>query len=258
MAAGNVLIKNYTKQMKSERKADLNEALILSLIPSVKRIAIRVKNRIYSDHTIDDLFSIAMVALIESASKVDDSDTEKYKHYLLKRAKGAIYDELRKEDHLSRSSRDFLDTYKKALDVLNDSLDRNPTHQELAEYLEITEDELVEELRKTETQGFFSLQEWFSQEDGTNNFDDLVAGDSDVGEDKVGDLDIQTEILKYLDKLSFQERLVLSFYYYDELSFKEIALVMNVSIGRISQLHTKAIENLKAMIKFTPKEKSWG
>lgn len=248
MATGSVLIRNYTRHMDAKKKNKINEEFIISLVPLVKRIAIRTKNRIYSELTIDDLFSIAMLAIIEAASKIDDTDKDQFQHYLLKRAKGAIYDELRKDDCLSRSSRDFLEQYQKAQDFLSDTLDREPTYEELANFMKISEEELVDEIRKTETSSFYSLESYFTREDGSSSFDDVVAGNSEIGEDKVGKLDVQADILKSLDRLSFQERLVLSFYYYDELNFKEIALIMNISVGRVSQLHTKAILQLKEMV----------
>ncbi len=246
---GNILVKNYTRQMGKEKKKKLNEELIVSLVPTVKRMCIRVKNRIYSDLSVDDLFGISIVALMEAAGKIDDSDQEKYKHYLLKRAKGAIYDELRKEDVLSRSSREFLENYKRATDLLREHLDREPSYGEIAQVLKMDEDTLLEELRKTEKTGFYSLESWYQREDGSSSFDDVVAGDSEIGEEKVGELDLQNEILGALDKLGFQERLVMSFYYYDELNFKEIALILGLSVGRISQLHTKAIHKLKELVK---------
>ncbi len=234
--------------MEVKKKTRVNEDIITALVPAVKRMAIRVKNRIYSTLTVEDLFSTAMVALVEAASKIDDSDREQFSHYLLKRAKGAMYDELRKEDILSRSSRDFLDTYQRALDQLTDMLDREPTHEEIAAHLNMTEEELLEELRKTETMAFYSLDSYFTREDGTGSYDEMVPGDSEIGEEKVGELDIQGVILQSLDKLTFQERLVMSFYYYDELNFKEISLIMNITIGRVSQLHTKAVEKLRATL----------
>jgi len=248
VAINNALVRNYGKHLQTNRKKHLDEDTIIELVPLVKRIAIKVKNQIYSPFTIDDLFSIAIVAVTEAATKIDSSDKEKFRHYLLKRAKGAIYDELRKEDFLSRSSREFLDAYEDAWNRLYDCYDRDPSYEEIAEFLGISEDKLIEELRKTETTGFFSLDSWFSREDGSSSFDDVVAGNSPIGEDKVGELDIQGEILKSLDKLAFQERLVLSFYYYDELNFKEIALVMGVTVGRVSQLHTKAIQRLRKLV----------
>lgn len=229
-------------------KRGKNDEVIISLVPEIKRMAIRMKNRIYSSYTVDDLFGTALLAVVESASTIDDSDPEKFRHYLLKRAKGSMYDELRKEDFLSRSTRDFLSTYELAFSKLYESTGVRPTTHEIAEELEMDEAELLDELRKSETSSFYSIEDWFKGNDGESSFEDTVAGESDNGETKLGELDMQTELLKGLDKIPFQERLVLSFHYYDGLNFKEIAMVLNITPGRVSQIHTKALQLLKHIV----------
>jgi len=243
-------LKQYKKQMSINKNSNekINEDIILELVPIIKRISIRIKNRIYSTLTVDEIFSIAIVAVVEAITKIQYSDKEELKHYLLKRARGAVYDELRKSGPLTRSARDFITKYNKIQEKLSESLTREPTLKDIAKEMNMTEDVLSEELKKTQTVDFFSIESWYQRDDGTNSFDEVVAGNSPDGYEKIGEVDLQSEMLKSLDKLNFQERLILSFYYYDELNFKEISLILGITPGRISQIHSKALIKLKNLI----------
>ncbi len=247
----NAALKQYKKQMNLNKKRDINEEIILELVPIIKRISIRIKNRIYSNLTVDEIFSIAIVAVVEAISKIENSNKEELKHYLLKRARGAIYDELRKTDSLTRTARDFITKFNKIQEKLFETLGREPTLKEMANEMNMSEEELDEELKKTQTVDFFSIESWYQREDGSNSFDEIVAGNSPDGYEKIDEVDIQSKMLQSLDKLNFQERLILSFYYYDELNFKEISLILGITPGRISQIHSKALIKLKNLMQNT-------
>lgn len=231
---------------------NIDEKLILELAPVIKKMSIHIKNRIYSDFSAEDLSSIAMVALVDAAAKIDTENHEEARHYLLKRARGAVYDELRKNDTMTRASRDFYRDYQNTYDKLRMSLSREPQGCEVAQELDMDKDEMYEELRKTQSANFYSLENWFS---GENNEDDeynsKIPGTDDDGGENMSDLDLQTEIISAMDKLKFQERLMLSLYYYDSLNFKEIAQVLKISVGRVSQIHTSAIARLKNIVSRT-------
>ncbi len=195
----------------------------------------------------DDMRSAGMMGLIDAANRFDASKKIKFKTFAEYRIRGAILDEMRKLDWFSRSLRDKQSKIAKTMATLENKFGRDPSEIEMADALGITVIKYQEMLGQVSHLGCVSLNETLDHSnEGRSFIDSLVDKRSETS--PVNNLEKQelTKIIaKILTKLSEKERLVISLYYYEELTQKEIAEVLSVSEGRISQLHSQALIKLK-------------
>lgn len=199
----------------------------------------------------DDMRSAGMVGLIDAANKFDPSKNILFKTFAEYRIRGAILDDMRKLDWFSRSLRDKQNRIAKTMAQLENSLGRDPSEEEMAKALELSLPEYQQLLGQVSHLGCVSLNETLdSSSEGSSFLDALVDLRSDASPvDRLEDMELTKIIAKILNKLSEKERLVISLYYYEELTQKEIAEVLGVSEGRVSQLHSQALINLRNKVK---------
>ncbi len=195
----------------------------------------------------DDMRSAGMVGLIDAANKFDASKKILFKTFAEYRIRGAILDEMRKLDWFSRSLRDKQSKISKTMATLENKLGRDPSEEEMARALGITVVTYQEMLNQVSHLGCVSLNETLDHSaEGRSFLDALIDKRSDSSPvNRLESMELTQVIAKILEKLPEKERLVISLYYYEELTQKEIAEVLSVSEGRISQLHSQALINLR-------------
>jgi len=191
--------------------------------------------------------SAGMLGLIDAANKFDASKNILFKTFAEHRIRGAILDEMRKLDWFSRSLRDKQNRIGRTLIDLERSLGRSPEDFEVADEMEISVDEYRKMLGEVSHLGCVSLNETLDHsEEGRSFLDTLVDERTSLQPAERFETHELTGIIAgVLEELSEKERLVVSLYYYEELTQKEIAEVLQVSEGRISQLHSQALIKLK-------------
>ena len=218
-------------------------------MPLVELVVQRMIPQVPSFMTKEDMISAAMVGLIDAANKFDPGKGVKFKTFAEYRVRGAILDEMRKLDWFSRSMRDKQNQLTQTMLRMERQLGRSPEETEMAEAMNLTLEDYRELLTEVSHLGCVSLHETLDHtEDGRSFLDSL----EDIGGPAPNELIEKAEMTRLLadilDELSEKERLVIALYYYEELTQKEIAEVLSVSEGRVSQLHSQALLKLRVKL----------
>jgi RNA polymerase sigma factor for flagellar operon FliA len=218
-------------------------------MPLVELVVQRMIPQVPSFMTKEDMISAAMVGLIDAANKFDSGKGVKFKTFAEYRVRGAILDEMRKLDWFSRSMRDKQNQLTQTMLRLERQFGRSPEETEMAEAMNLTLEDYRELLTEVSHLGCVSLHETLDHtEEGRSFLDSL----EDVGGPAPNELIEKAEMTRLLadilEELSEKERLVVALYYYEELTQKEIAEVLSVSEGRVSQLHSQALLKLRVKL----------
>ena len=239
-----IIQKNW-KLYKEKSDMAARDALIIHYSELVKYIAARLYTKYNRNVEYDDLMSCGVIGLIDAIEKFDLSKNIKFETYAGIRIKGAIIDELRSLDWVPRSIRKKYNEVEKAIAKLQSAHSQGYTDEQLAKELGIDLSELPELLKDVNVFGIVSLEEKFETQAGF----DIKSNDMGSSPDKsFENQEMISTIRDLIDKLPQNEKMVISLYYYDELTYKEIAKVLGLSESRISQLHTKIIANLNIRI----------
>jgi len=228
---------------------DDRSQLIRENMPLVELVVQRMVPQVPSFMTKEDMVSAAMVGLVDAANKFDPVKGVKFKTFAEYRVRGAIFDEMRKLDWFSRSMRDKQNQLTQTMLRLERQLGRSPEEEEMAREMDITIDEYHDLLIQVSHLGCVSLHETLDHsEEGRSFLDNL----EDIGGPAPDDIIEKEELTRImadiLEELSKKERLVIALYYYEELTQKEIAEVLSVSEGRVSQLHSQALLKLRVKL----------
>ncbi len=227
---------------------DEKNKIVRDFLPQVKSWAIRAKSNLPDAVDIDDLYSAAALGLIECLDKYDKSRNATFATYVEHRVKGAMLDALRGLDFLSRSARSKVKALDGATSELSKQLGRTPTVNEIADYTEMEEDEVhaVSSLKNSER--LISLDDNVGLEDGTTLVE-FIQSERLTPEEEVLQKNLTEVMAEEIDRLPEKERLVISLYYYEELTMKEIASVLDLTESRVSQIHSSAMKKMKKRLK---------
>ncbi len=227
----------------------LRDRLILTYAPLVKYVAGRLGSGLPAHVDDGDLVSYGLLGLMGAIERYDPGRDVKFETYAIARIKGQIIDELRSMDWVPRSVRARARDIERAMAELEKKLERAPTDEEIAKKLGISEDELEESLSDIARSSIAALDElWTVSGDG-----DQVALIDTIEDDSAPDPQSSLSVTEQKEaladaiaRLPEREKLVVTLYYYEELTLREIGEVLSVTESRVSQLHTKAILRLKA------------
>ncbi|NLW22308.1 MAG: FliA/WhiG family RNA polymerase sigma factor [Tissierellia bacterium] len=230
------------KKYHSTKDKRLKQLLIEEYVGLVKIVAGRMYNYYGSKVDYDDLIGFGMIGLIDSVERFDINKNIKFETYAQIRIKGTIIDNIRKLDWIPRSLRKKSKEIQSGMKKLENKLGRTPSNRELSEYLDISLEELESALADISNFNVASLEDLL-----INNCEHNIDSDLDRNSpEQIYEIKEIKEILgKIIDNLSESEKMVISLYYYDELTYKEIGHIMELSESRISQIHSKAILNIK-------------
>ncbi|BHH83389.1 FliA/WhiG family RNA polymerase sigma factor [Desulforhopalus sp. 52FAK] len=198
----------------------------------------------------DDMKSAGMLGLFDAAKRFDASKNIKFKTFAEYRIRGAILDEMRKLDWFSRSLRDKQNRVGKTIVSLELKLGRDPEEHEVAQAMDLSLADYQSLLAEVSHLGCVSLNETLDSTQEGRSFLDSISDnrrDSLPGS-RIEDHQLTQKIATVLEQLSEKERLVIALYYYEELTQKEIAEVLELSEGRVSQLHSQALIKLKSKL----------
>jgi len=239
--------KEIWKKYQETRDPALRETLILMYSHLVKYVAGRLNIYFGSNVEYEDLVSYGVFGLIDAIDKYDMNKGVKFETYASLRIRGAIIDSIREMDWVPRSLRQKCKELEKAYWEVENELGRSATDRDIAEKLNISVEELHKLLNEVNVTSPISLEDFLEQ-----NYEIGVEPTSGKRQDRPeyeAELNELSEILgNAIDKLPEKEKMVLTLYYYEELTLKEISAIMKVSESRISQLHTKAIMRLRGKL----------
>jgi len=244
-------VEDLWQQYKVKGNESARDALIMQYVHLVRYAAGRIAIGLPSHIEIDDLFAAGLMGLIQAVEKFDPSRNIKFETYAIPRIKGAMLDELRSQDWFPRSIRHKAKLLETVLADLERKLGRAVTDQDVVEYLNISLDEYYRMLDDVAITNLISLDQTISSNsDGLYSIvgNSLPQANAMDPYDEIEEKELYEIIRDTLDTLPEKERLVLTLYYYEELTLKEIGKVLKVSESRVCQLHTKAMLRLKGRI----------
>ena len=198
-----------------------------------------------------DLISSGVIGLIDAAKHFDPKKGFKFETYASSRIKGAIIDELRALDWIPRSTREKSKALENAISVLINKLGRYPTDEETADYLDWDMVKYHKTIEQVSGTALLSLDEIIATSPSGDTITriDTVRGESKSPIDNMERKELLDNVVKVISSLSEQERLVIALYYYEELTLKEIGMVLKVSESRVSQIHTTSILKIRARLR---------
>ncbi len=230
-----MIFKKISQEERNER--------VLKHLPLVKYCAIRFLNRLPNIITYDELFSAGVMGLIDAAEKFDPSLEIPFEKYAFIRIKGAMLDEIRAKDPIPRNLRDKLNRLEKALENFEAQEGRMPTEKELAEKLGIENDkcsQLLDYLKGLSVMPL-SLEELLEQ--GIHPESHTTNGEEPIK--TIYQKEIAHILSELISELPEKEQILLSLYYKEELTMKEIGEILGYTESRVSQLHTQIILKLR-------------
>lgn len=237
--------KNKLWEEYIKTKSDsLREKIIIEYVPLVKLVAGRLN--MYLGYTVeyDDLVSYGVFGLIDAIDKFDYSKGIKFETYASLRIRGSILDQIRKMDWIPRSVRQKQKQIEVAIAKLEKEKGANLKDKDIAEELGISLDEYRSWEGMTNVSNIASLDEFMEQ--GTENSVKEFRNTTYLEPEEVVDREeVKKMLMEALELLTEKEKTVVLLYYYEDLTLKEVASVLEVSESRISQLHSKALEKMK-------------
>ncbi len=230
----------------------LRDRLILTYAPLVKYVAGRLGSGLPAHVDEGDLVSYGLLGLIGAIERYDPDRDVKFETYALARIKGSIIDELRALDWVPRSVRARARDIERAIAELERKLHRAPTDEEISEKLGVSVDELDESLTDISRSSIGALDElWTVSSSGGDQIaliDTIEDTEAPDPQGLLSQTEMKEAIGEAIARLPEREKLVVTLYYYEELTLREIGEVLGVTESRVSQLHTKAILRLKARL----------
>src|SRR5579883_87457 len=232
--------------------AEQREQLILEHLPQVRLIARRIQERLPENVALEDLISNGVIGLIAAIDHFDPAHNVKLKTYAEYKIRGAILDSLRGLDWAPRQQRRRAKQIEAAIAAVEQRLHRAPSEEEIAAELGQTIEEYHEWLVDSRGLTLGSL-ETASGEDENRDLLKFVSDNEESWPSKVLErTELQRVLAEAIEKMPDIEKTVLSLYYHEELTLREIAKIVRLHESRISQLKTQAILRLRAYM-----EKQW-
>jgi len=232
---------------------EVREQQILEMVPYVKYIVQRIAFRLPPHIETDDLVNAGILGLIDAMNKFNPDREVRFKTYAENRIRGSILDELRSQDWVPISVRRESRQIENAILRASQEKNRMATNKEVAEAMNITLSEFENLLSKVASVTLLSLDSVLAREDDKWSHDKLLL-DASTQQIPTPDTRYAAEEVRFflgkeIEKLSRKERLVLALYYYEDMTMKEIATILKITEGRVSQLHAGAVLKLRAKLR---------
>jgi RNA polymerase sigma factor FliA len=234
---------------RMDKKA--RDELIMKYAPLVKNIVLRMAVKFPMDGADkEDLINVGIIGLMSAIEKYDSSRNVQFETYARFRIKGAVLDELRARDWVPRSTRSKDNKLEKAFATLQRVHGRQPVEEEIAQYLGLSLDEYYALLDEVKTVSLVSTEDIapdYLERSEKEEFLGAINRGSPL--DYVINRNMMEGLKKAIDTLPEKEKLVLSLYYYEELTMKEIGKVIDLTESRVCQLHAQATLRLRGVVK---------
>lgn len=226
---------------------ELREQIIVEYAPLVKIVAGRLSMYLGYNVEYDDLVGYGIFGLIDAIDKFDINKEVKFETYASLRIRGSILDQIRKMDWIPRTVRQKQKKIDEAIRKIETETGRTAQDEEIAKEIGVSEDELNNWQSQLKITNLVSLNEYVDQ--GLEPVMD-ARGNSHFAqpEDAVAEEELKKVLAQSLEVLTEKEQKVITLYYYENLTLKEISNILEVSESRVSQLHTKALAKMKKVM----------
>lgn len=238
--------KKLLEEYSGTKSPKTREKIILEYAPLVKVVAGRLGMYLGYNVEYEDLVSYGIFGLIDAIDKFDCLKDVKFETYASLRIRGAILDQIRKMDWIPRTIRQK----QKKIETVMREIEQNTGHAaseaEIAEKLGISEEEYLDWQTQMKITGIVSLNEYMEQgSDVAQDYNRHTTSRFEAPEEKVEKEELAKVLGEALKLLTEKEQKVITLYYYEELTLKEISNILEVSESRVSQLHTRALQKMK-------------
>jgi RNA polymerase sigma factor for flagellar operon FliA len=235
-------------QWREQGLVEAKQALIEKYLPLVDYVSSRLAIGLPKTVAKEDLASYGVMGLIDAVEKFDYQRGLQFETYASWRIRGAVIDGLRQGDWVPRSVREKAKKVEDAYQKLEQQYLRSVTDAEMSQYLQVSESEFQQMLQDIAITTVCSIDDPIREEDAETRLSLLIDEKAKNPEAKVNEFFLKETLAKSIERLTEKERIVISLFYYEDLSLSEIAEVMNLSPSRISQLHSKAILRLRGSL----------
>ena len=218
--------------------------------PLVRRLAHHMMAKLPANVQVDDLIQVGLIGLSDALSRYEAGQGAQFETFATQRIRGAMLDELRENDWMSRGSRKSQKDIEQALHRLEHRLGRTPLESEIATEMGMSLSDYQLLLGKVRGTQLVYLEDMGRGHDDDDSFLDRHMADSDADPlNLLGDQRLREALVAAIKLLPEREQLIMSMYYEQDMNLKEIALVMNVTESRVCQLHSQSIARLRAKMR---------
>ncbi|MBF1051303.1 MAG: FliA/WhiG family RNA polymerase sigma factor [Peptostreptococcaceae bacterium] len=235
----------YKNETNKDNKSKYKEEIIIKYVDLVKIVASKLFNYYAQKIEYEDLVGYGIIGLIDAIDKFDYTKNIKFETYASIRIKGAIMDEIRNQDWVPRAIRQKSKQLNNAIKTLEDKLCREATKEEIAQYMNISIDELLKLIDETSTFNIMSIEEEIADNYKIQIIDTNIKNSP---ENQLIYNDNINELAKAIDTLNDKEKLIINLYYYENLTYKEISEIVGLSESRISQIISVCLSKLKKIL----------
>jgi RNA polymerase sigma factor for flagellar operon FliA len=236
------------RSWKEERLQTTKQALIEAYLPLVDYVSGRLAIGLPKNVSKDDLASYGIIGLIDAVDKFEPQRGLQFETYASWRIRGAMIDGMRQGDWVPRSVREKAKKIEEAYQKLEQEHLRSVSDAEVSAYLNISEKEFHQMLQDISITTIGSFDDPIKDQEMDTRLSLLVDDKAKNPEDKVNEYFLKESLAKAIEKLTEKEKIVVSLFYYEDLTHSEIAEVMSLTPSRISQLHSKAILRLRGSL----------
>lgn len=239
--------KKLLEEYAMTKSPEAREKIILEFAPLVKLVAGRLSMYLGYNVEYEDLVSYGIFGLIDAIDKFDCMKEVKFETYASLRIRGAILDQIRKMDWIPRTIRQKQKKIEAVIKEIEQSTGRSASDDEIAKGLGISDEEYLDWQSQMKITGVVSLNEYMEQgSDVAQDYSRHTTSRFENPEERIEKEELSRVLGEALKLLTEKEQKVITLYYYEELTLKEISNVLEVSESRISQLHTRALQKMKA------------
>jgi len=217
--------------------------------PLVKRIAHHMMAKLPASVQVEDIIQAGLIGLMDAVTRYEQEQGVQFETYATQRIRGAMLDELRRNDWLPRGVRRTQRKIETALRTMEQRLGRSPTEREVAKEVGVPLEEYQSMLQEARGCQLLYIED-FNTEDNEDGFIERNTVEADENPLKaLQDDRLRAALIEAIEKLPEREKMLMSLYYEQDLNFREIAAVMGVTESRICQLHTQAVARLRTKMK---------
>ncbi len=227
------------------------EDLVEAHLPLIRYHAHQLLRRVPDSIELDDLINAGVLGLLDGATRFDESKGIQFRTFVSFRVRGAMIDYLRDFDWLPRGLRDNSKGLQRAIRVLEQEHGRPAEEKEIASHLGISLLEYRNRLTELKTLSvvYFDDLPPIGHDDDIFNILESISGDPDAVPDRqIEMLDFTNNLAQAISKLPEREKILITLYYCEELTMKEVAAILDVTESRISQLHSQMVLRLRAFL----------
>lgn len=226
------------------------DALIRQHVPLVRRIALHMIAKLPPNVELDDLIQVGMIGLAEALSRFESEQGVQFETFASQRIRGAMLDELREGDWMSRSSRKSQKDIEHALNRLEQRLGRTPMESEIAAELGMPLDDYQSLLGRVRGTQLVYLEDMASHSDEGEDYLERHVADSQADPFALlRDQRLRSALVKAIKDLPEREQYIMGMYYQHDMNLKEIAAVLGVTESRVCQLHSQSIARLRTKMR---------